>query len=98
MGKNTECAEKEFERKRTLLWKNKIMTSKETHRKFYDMAHFGQWDKHICSDCSSQKEPEFGKRFLPRMGKNKARSSEYDEYTSSRAIPRAKIPKGPRKM
>lgn len=72
IGKSTKFAEEALERKRTLLWKNKIATNKETHRKYCNMAHFGNWSERVCLDCQNQKEIEFGRGFLPRREKDKA--------------------------
>ena len=70
-GKTTGFAQEAFERKRELLWKNKLPASRETRRKYCNMAHFGKWTEHICPECPSQKEPEFGQRFQKNFGQGK---------------------------
>ncbi|KZV32882.1 hypothetical protein F511_01393 [Dorcoceras hygrometricum] len=41
--------------------------SKETRRKFCNMAHVGRWIETIYPKCSNQKVPEFGKNFVQDM-------------------------------
>ncbi|KAK6131650.1 hypothetical protein DH2020_034664 [Rehmannia glutinosa] len=66
IGSTTGFAEELFKTKRRILWENKIPASKETYRKFCNMAHVGRWIDRICQACPEQKEPEFGKGFRPK--------------------------------
>ncbi|XP_057774424.1 uncharacterized protein LOC130993496 [Salvia miltiorrhiza] len=83
-GTTTSFAEKAFEEKRQTLWHNKMARSKETCCKFSNMDHLGHWVDHLCAECPTQKEPEFGKGFLPKPNKKKFRSDEYEEHRTPR--------------
>ncbi|XP_057800901.1 uncharacterized protein LOC131016273 [Salvia miltiorrhiza] len=92
-GKTTSFAEKAFEEKMQTLWRNKVAESKETRHKFCNMAHLGYWIDHICTECPTQKEPEFGKGFFPKPNKKKFRSDEHEEHQT----PRGRAPRAPKK-
>ncbi|KAL0433443.1 UNVERIFIED_CONTAM: hypothetical protein Slati_2678600 [Sesamum latifolium] len=50
-GKIVEFAEYMFEKKRMLIWKNKLPTIEATRMKTCNMLHVGQWNNHICPCC-----------------------------------------------
>ncbi|KAL0361496.1 UNVERIFIED_CONTAM: hypothetical protein Sradi_3834100 [Sesamum radiatum] len=50
-GKSTEFAESLFEKKRILIWENKLPATEETRTKTCNMLHVGQWHNHICPYC-----------------------------------------------
>ena len=66
----TNFAEVIFESKRQVLWNNEIPATKETRRKFCNMAHVGRWTEHICPSCPEQEKPLFGKAFPVRKDRN----------------------------
>ncbi|KAL8542916.1 hypothetical protein ACS0TY_003696 [Phlomoides rotata] len=78
-SKGTRFADETFEQKRTAIWENKIIGTKNTKRKACNMMHNGRWHERICSFCATQERPLFGKNFSvkkDRPGKNeKARPS-----------------------
>ncbi|KAL0455216.1 UNVERIFIED_CONTAM: hypothetical protein Slati_0860800 [Sesamum latifolium] len=49
--KNTEFAKRLFEKKRMLIWKNKLPAIKATRIKTCNMLHVGQWHNHVCPCC-----------------------------------------------
>ncbi|KAL0287645.1 UNVERIFIED_CONTAM: hypothetical protein Sradi_7120000 [Sesamum radiatum] len=59
-GKSTEFAESMFERKRMLIWENKLPATEATRMKACNMLHVGQWHNHVCSCCEKQEKPLFG--------------------------------------
>ena len=61
-GKSTEFAETLFEKKRLLIWENKLPATEVTRRKACNMMHVGQWQNHICQYCTVQEKPLFGTR------------------------------------
>ncbi|KAH6811358.1 hypothetical protein C2S51_025120 [Perilla frutescens var. frutescens] len=89
-GRTTRFAEDLFEKKRSLIWESKLAMGKETHRKYCNMAHFGQWDNRVCSDCQNQKEPEFEKGFRPRMERKRAGEDKHP-------MPKARMLRAPPK-
>ncbi|KAL0361747.1 UNVERIFIED_CONTAM: hypothetical protein Sradi_3859200 [Sesamum radiatum] len=58
-GKSTEFAESMFERKRMLIWENKLPATEATRMKACNMLHVGQWHNHVCP-CEKQEKPLFG--------------------------------------
>lgn len=83
-------AEEVFEKKRILLFNNKLPASKETRRKFCNMIHAGRWIEKICPECPNQKEPEYGKHFRPRSDrKHYAETRPNGEGPSKSRMPRA---------
>ncbi|KAL2225189.1 UNVERIFIED_CONTAM: Enzymatic polyprotein, partial [Sesamum indicum] len=59
-GKSTEFAESLFEKKRMLIWKNKLPATEATRMKTCNMLHVGQWHNHLCPCCEKQEKPLFG--------------------------------------
>ncbi|KAL0324774.1 UNVERIFIED_CONTAM: hypothetical protein Sradi_5046700 [Sesamum radiatum] len=59
-GKSTEFAESMFERKRMLIWENKLPATEDTRMKACNMMHVGQWHNHVCPCCEKQEKPLFG--------------------------------------
>ncbi|KAL0311541.1 UNVERIFIED_CONTAM: hypothetical protein Sangu_2448800 [Sesamum angustifolium] len=49
--KSTEFVESMFEKKRMLIWENKLPATQVTRMKTYNMLHVGQWYNHECSCC-----------------------------------------------
>ncbi|KAH6777912.1 hypothetical protein C2S51_009224 [Perilla frutescens var. frutescens] len=88
--RTTRFAEDLFEKKRSLIWESKLAMGKETHRKYCNMSHFGQWDNRVCSDCQNQKESEFGKGFRPRMERKRAGEDKHP-------MPKTRMPRAPPK-
>ncbi|KAL0442214.1 UNVERIFIED_CONTAM: movement protein [Sesamum radiatum] len=60
IGKSTEFAESMFEKKRMLVWENKLPATKVTRMKTCNMLHVGQWHNHVCPYCEKQEKPLFG--------------------------------------
>ncbi|KAL0287203.1 UNVERIFIED_CONTAM: hypothetical protein Sradi_7128500 [Sesamum radiatum] len=60
IGKSTEFAESMFEKKRMLIWENKLPATKVTRMKTCNMLHVGQWHNHVCHCCEKQEKPLFG--------------------------------------
>ncbi|KAL0344305.1 UNVERIFIED_CONTAM: hypothetical protein Sangu_1317900 [Sesamum angustifolium] len=58
-GKSTEFAENMFEKKRMLIWENKLPATKATRMKTCNMLHVGQWHNHVCPCCEKQEKPLF---------------------------------------
>ncbi|KAL0428386.1 UNVERIFIED_CONTAM: hypothetical protein Slati_3013400 [Sesamum latifolium] len=52
--KNTEFVESMFEKKRMLIWKNKLPATEVTRMKTCNMLHVGQWHNHVCPCCEKQ--------------------------------------------
>ncbi|KAL0349956.1 UNVERIFIED_CONTAM: hypothetical protein Sradi_4144800 [Sesamum radiatum] len=50
-GKSTEFAESMFEKKRILIWENKLPATEVTRMKTCNMLHVGQWHNHVCPCC-----------------------------------------------
>ncbi|KAL0296198.1 UNVERIFIED_CONTAM: hypothetical protein Sradi_6671900 [Sesamum radiatum] len=50
-GKSTEFAENMFEKKRMLIWENKLPATETTRMKTCNMLHVGQWHNHVCACC-----------------------------------------------
>ncbi|KAL0373059.1 UNVERIFIED_CONTAM: hypothetical protein Scaly_0987500 [Sesamum calycinum] len=50
-GKSTEFAENMFEKKRMLIWENKLPATETTRMKTCNMLHVGQWHNHEPSSC-----------------------------------------------
>ncbi|KAL0391149.1 UNVERIFIED_CONTAM: Transposon Ty3-G Gag-Pol polyprotein [Sesamum calycinum] len=50
-GKSTEYAESLFEKKRILIWENKLPATEATRMKACNMLHVGQWQNHEPSAC-----------------------------------------------
>ncbi|KAL0440167.1 UNVERIFIED_CONTAM: hypothetical protein Slati_2499700 [Sesamum latifolium] len=46
-GKSTEFAESMFEKKRMLIWENKLPATEATRMKTCNMLHVGQWHNHV---------------------------------------------------
>ncbi|KAL0373326.1 UNVERIFIED_CONTAM: hypothetical protein Sradi_3248300 [Sesamum radiatum] len=59
-GKSTEFAESLFEKKKMLIWENKLPATEATRMKICNMLHVGQWHNHICPCCEKQEKPLFG--------------------------------------
>ncbi|KAL0309340.1 UNVERIFIED_CONTAM: putative enzymatic polyprotein [Sesamum radiatum] len=58
-GKSTEFAESMFEKKRMLIWENKLPATEVTRMKACNMLHVGQWHNHVCPCCEKQEKPLF---------------------------------------
>ncbi|KAK4382175.1 hypothetical protein Sango_2898200 [Sesamum angolense] len=54
-GKSTEFAESMFEKKRMLIWENKLPATESTRMKACNMLHVGQWHNHVCPCCKNRK-------------------------------------------
>ncbi|KAK4386159.1 movement protein [Sesamum angolense] len=50
-GRSTEFAESMFEKKRMLIWENKLPATEATRMKRCNMLHVGQWHNHVCPCC-----------------------------------------------
>ncbi|KAL0421216.1 UNVERIFIED_CONTAM: hypothetical protein Slati_3144500 [Sesamum latifolium] len=79
--KSTEFAESMFEKKRMLIWENKLPATETTRMKACNMLHIGQWHNHICPCCEKQEKPLFGikirvtqKKSEPNQDKGKRKS------------------------
>ncbi|KAL0401372.1 UNVERIFIED_CONTAM: hypothetical protein Slati_4167100 [Sesamum latifolium] len=59
-GKSIEFAESMFEKKRMLIWENKLPAIETTRMKTCNMLHIGQWHNHVCPCCEKQRKPLFG--------------------------------------
>ncbi|KAL0311555.1 UNVERIFIED_CONTAM: hypothetical protein Sangu_2450200 [Sesamum angustifolium] len=59
-GKSTDFAESMFEKKRMLIWENKLPATEATRMKTCNMLHVGQWHNHVCPCCEKQEWPLFG--------------------------------------
>ncbi|KAK4403275.1 movement protein [Sesamum angolense] len=59
-GKSTEFAKSMFEKKRMLIWENKLPATESTRMKACNMLHVGQWHNHVCPCCEKQEKPLFG--------------------------------------
>ncbi|KAL0340454.1 UNVERIFIED_CONTAM: hypothetical protein Sradi_4562200 [Sesamum radiatum] len=59
-GKSAEFAESMFEKKRMLIWENKLPAIEVTRMKTCNMLHVGQWHNHVCPCCVKQEKPLFG--------------------------------------
>ncbi|KAL2251418.1 UNVERIFIED_CONTAM: hypothetical protein Sindi_2264100, partial [Sesamum indicum] len=59
IGKSMEFAESLFEKKRMLIWKNKLPATEATRLKTCNMLHVGQWHNHLCPCCEKQEKPLF---------------------------------------
>ncbi|KAL2248350.1 UNVERIFIED_CONTAM: hypothetical protein Sindi_2687300 [Sesamum indicum] len=73
-GKSTEFAESLFEKKRMLIWKNKLPATEATRMKTCNMLHVGQWHNHLCPCCEKQEKPLF--RTKIRVMKNKPKPDQ----------------------
>ncbi|GFP89763.1 putative F-box/LRR-repeat protein at3g44810 [Phtheirospermum japonicum] len=91
-GATTSFAETLFETKRRVLWENRIPVSKDTFRKFCNMAHVGQWIDRICQSCPEQKEPEFEKGFRPKLDRQESTTGKDKRPTGFKKA------RGPRTM
>ncbi|KAK4391394.1 60S ribosomal protein L39-1 [Sesamum angolense] len=49
-----------FEKKRMLIWENKLPATEATRMKTCNMLHVGQWHNHVCPCCEKQEKPLFG--------------------------------------
>ncbi|KAK4394665.1 putative disease resistance protein [Sesamum angolense] len=49
-----------FEKKRMLIWENKLSATEVTRMKTCNMLHVGQWHNHVCPCCEKQEKPLFG--------------------------------------
>ncbi|KAL0420776.1 UNVERIFIED_CONTAM: hypothetical protein Slati_3100500 [Sesamum latifolium] len=49
-----------FEKKRMLIWENKLPAIEVTRMKTCNMLHVGQWHNHVCLCCEKQEKPLFG--------------------------------------
>ncbi|KAL0423685.1 UNVERIFIED_CONTAM: hypothetical protein Sradi_0903300 [Sesamum radiatum] len=58
-GKSTEFAESMFEKKRMLIWENKLLAAETTRMKTCNMLHVGQWHNYVCLCCEKQEKPLF---------------------------------------
>ncbi|KAK4410469.1 hypothetical protein Sango_0119900 [Sesamum angolense] len=54
--KSTEFAESMFEKKRMLIWENKLPATESTRMKACNMLHVGQWHNHVCPCCEKQEK------------------------------------------
>ena len=59
-GNSTGFAEATFEKKRLLIWENKLPATEVTRKKACNMMHVGQWQNHLCPSCGEQEKPLFG--------------------------------------
>ncbi|KAL0400126.1 UNVERIFIED_CONTAM: hypothetical protein Sradi_2355900 [Sesamum radiatum] len=59
-GKNTKSAESMFEKKKMLIWENKLPATEVTRMKTRNMLHVGQWHNHVCPCCEKQEKSLFG--------------------------------------
>ncbi|KAL0457737.1 UNVERIFIED_CONTAM: hypothetical protein Slati_0400900 [Sesamum latifolium] len=59
-GKSTEFAESLFEKKRMLVWENKLPAIEAMRMKTCNMLHVGQWHNNVYPCCEKQEKPLFG--------------------------------------
>ncbi|KAL0463222.1 UNVERIFIED_CONTAM: hypothetical protein Slati_0209800 [Sesamum latifolium] len=59
-GKGTKFAESMFEKKRMLIWVNKLPATEATRMKRCNMLHVGRCHNHVCPCCEKQEKPLFG--------------------------------------
>ncbi|KAK4383206.1 hypothetical protein Sango_2798100 [Sesamum angolense] len=76
MGKSTEFAESMFEKKRMLIWENKLPATETTRMKTCNMLHVGQWHNHVCPCCEKQEKPLFGTKIRVTQKKPKPNSDK----------------------
>ncbi|KAL0440293.1 UNVERIFIED_CONTAM: hypothetical protein Slati_2512300 [Sesamum latifolium] len=73
--KSTEFVESMFEKKRILIWENKLPAIEATRMKTCNMLHVGQWHNHVCPCCENKRSPCSGPRFgSPRKNSNQTRT------------------------
>ncbi|KAL0302860.1 UNVERIFIED_CONTAM: Flavin mononucleotide hydrolase 1, chloroplatic, partial [Sesamum radiatum] len=79
-GKNTEFAERLLEKKRMLIWENKLPATEATRMKTCNMLHVGQWHNHVGNEIglcclllkeSSIWEPSAAVAWLEEVRKNR---------------------------
>ncbi|KAL0448618.1 UNVERIFIED_CONTAM: hypothetical protein Slati_1418200 [Sesamum latifolium] len=71
IGKSIEFAENMFEKKRMLIWENKLSATEVTRMKTCNILHVGQWHNHVCPCCEKQENPCSESRFeSPRKNSN----------------------------
>ncbi|KAL0431121.1 UNVERIFIED_CONTAM: hypothetical protein Sradi_0738100 [Sesamum radiatum] len=73
-GKSIEFAESMFERKRMLIWENKLPATEATRMKACNMLHVGQWHNHVCPCYEKQEKPLFGTKI--RVTQKKPESNQ----------------------
>ncbi|KAK4407412.1 putative enzymatic polyprotein [Sesamum angolense] len=93
-GKSTEFAESMFEKKRMLIWENKLSATESTRMKACNILHVGQWHNHVCPCCEKQKKPLFGTKIrvtqkkpepnLDKAGKEDDGSNDVIQMTNAR--------------
>ncbi|KAL0452056.1 UNVERIFIED_CONTAM: hypothetical protein Slati_1183700 [Sesamum latifolium] len=71
IGKSTEFAESMFEKKRMLIWENKLPATEVTRMKTCNMLHVGQWHNHVCPCCEKQEKPLFRTKIRVTQKKSK---------------------------
>ncbi|KAL0336710.1 UNVERIFIED_CONTAM: hypothetical protein Sradi_4882900 [Sesamum radiatum] len=75
-GKSTEFAESMFEKKRMLIWENKLPATKATRMKTCNMLHVGQWHNYVCPCCEKQEKPLFGTKIRVTQKKPEPKSDK----------------------
>ncbi|KAK4409353.1 putative enzymatic polyprotein [Sesamum angolense] len=78
-GKSTEFAESMFEKKRMLIWENKLPATESTRMKACNMLHVGQWHNHVCPCCEKQEKPLFGTKIRVTQKKPKPNPDKGNE-------------------
>ncbi|KAL0404017.1 UNVERIFIED_CONTAM: hypothetical protein Sradi_2042500 [Sesamum radiatum] len=73
---NTEFAESMFERKKMLIWENKLPATEATRMKACNMLHVGQWHNHVCPCCEKQEKPLFGTQDLGYPEETRTKSGQ----------------------
>ncbi|KAL0373533.1 UNVERIFIED_CONTAM: movement protein [Sesamum radiatum] len=66
-----EFAESMFEKKRMLIWENKLPATEATRMKTCNMLHVGQWHNHVCPCCEKQEKFLFGTKIRVTQKKPK---------------------------
>ncbi|KAK4381155.1 movement protein [Sesamum angolense] len=86
-GKSTEFAENMFEKKRMLIWENKLPATESTRMKACNMLHVGQWHNHVCPCCEKQEKPLFDTKIRVTQKKpNRTRTKEPGTCEPSAAV------------
>ncbi|KAL0463177.1 UNVERIFIED_CONTAM: hypothetical protein Slati_0205300 [Sesamum latifolium] len=75
-GKSTEFAESMFEKKRMLIWENKLPATEATRMKTCNILHVGQWHNHVCPCCVKQEKPLFGTKIQITQKKPEAKQDK----------------------
>ncbi|KAL0283895.1 UNVERIFIED_CONTAM: hypothetical protein Sangu_2859900 [Sesamum angustifolium] len=90
-GKSTEFAESMFEKKRMLIWENKLPATEVTRMKTCNMMHVGQWHNHVCPCCEKQEKPLFGTKIRvthkkPEPKPNKGKRKNFTRKSKTRRM------------